>query len=256
MENCVTNIERKKLILELGITKDYDMFSFVEGNRPISNASVTRLAASMRKHGFFPSQHITVYKKGNKLLITDGQNRKKAAEKEGIAIPYVIDNKLTPDMCVLINSLHNRWASKDYLHYYVTKGLRDYEILDDFQKEYGFSVTNSMCLLQGVNGGSKIMVKFRDGKFKVNDLLLAREIVLNIQDFKRYFSEYRKRHFIEAIMSLTKTAGYSQSKMMRKMETRHEQLLIRGSRLSYIDNLLNIYNFRVGKENQLKFANE
>ena len=146
----------------------------------------------------------------NKGYIVDGQHRVKAAEDAGKGIYYIIDESVSNTSKGIFNAAkkYNRtakvWSKEDYINGLSTMGNEHYITLENFRKEYPmFSLTEALMFL--ANSGTKYPKKidFADGKFKVNNLELAREMANNLLKLKEYFPKgYNQSNFVRTMITI------------------------------------------------------
>ena len=75
-------------------TSDYSQFKLMEQNRDVSldNRKAKNLAKSMQQHGWLNAFPLMAKKRGNSLVVIDGQHRLSVAIEYGIPVKYVIED--------------------------------------------------------------------------------------------------------------------------------------------------------------------
>jgi hypothetical protein len=155
-------------------TKNLGMFKYHEVNRDFTNVQsqnrIKNIADSMTNEGLFPHAIIVT----SKYYVVDGQHRLEAAKLAGKGIYFIVDETIpnTSKGIFAAAKRFNRnakvWSKEDYIGGLSRQGNQNYQILEQFRKEYPmFSLTEALMLL--VNSGTKNPEKaaFADGKFEV-----------------------------------------------------------------------------------------
>ena len=94
------------------VSKDYNKFKFVSGNRPVDDRHVNKLVHSMKQH-FIPTPIIV----NSKNEIVDGQHRYLACKKLGLDV-YYYKNDIKLDGLRTINQNMKNWTLDDFLESY------------------------------------------------------------------------------------------------------------------------------------------
>ena len=109
-----SNFEESVKVLQ---TKDYDQFSFIDGNRDINKENLTRIKQSMNEK-YIPVPIIV----NDKYEIIDGQHRFLAAKSLNLAIYFIIIPNLKLEDVQRLNTNSANWAYKQYLQSYCKLG--------------------------------------------------------------------------------------------------------------------------------------
>ena len=135
------------------ITKDYNLFESVNGNRAIDALHVERLVKSIESVGNISS--ITCTKKGNNYVIIDGQHRFEACKK--LNIPVIIDlyKNIKNEAILFLNKDQRRWSQKDYLNLGVQRGNENYKKLKDYYENNKLSLSALLYILGSGDLGFK-----------------------------------------------------------------------------------------------------
>jgi len=145
-------------------TIDYSIFQRMEGNRPINQLHVKRLAKSMNERGFIPAYHIVV---NEGMILVDGQHRLEAAKSLGVPVFYVIQPDIDIHINRDLNSTSKGWSVNDYLDSFVEQGLTDYIAMKEFSQRYPMLSVSSITHLSEMTGGYLIN-NFKAGNTKFN----------------------------------------------------------------------------------------
>lgn len=151
-------------------TTDYGIFNKLLGNREYNKGLLVVLEESILNDGdYLRFNPILV---NEKMEVIDGQHRLKKAEDLEKPIFYIIGHGLTLRHAQIFNSRKRGWVAKDFLQSYLAEGKRDYQILDDFCKEYKFSIAIGVKFLTH-SRNQEGMRLFREGKLYVKDIAFA-----------------------------------------------------------------------------------
>ena len=244
-------------------TTNLGIFKFHEVNRkcgetPESKNRIKEIANSMKVDGLLPHAIVIT----NKGYIVDGQHRVKAAEDAGKGIYYIIDESVSNTSKGIFNAAkkYNRtakvWSKEDYINGLSTMGNEHYITLENFRKEYPmFSLTEALMFL--ANSGTKYPKKidFADGKFKVNNLELAREMANNLLKPKEYFPKgYNQSNFVRTMITIMdKKKEFDFKRFYHKVQLRPGMIFRCGNKEQYAEMIENLYNYKTGDKVNLRF---
>lgn len=117
---------------EVYVSKDYDAFTRLEGNRPITSGRKNKVKASIMKFGWIRNPLVC----NEKLEIVDGQARFEACKELGLPIEYIIDEGIGIEECVSMNIYQANWTQKDYISCYSNRGNENYTELEKLLEKY------------------------------------------------------------------------------------------------------------------------
>ena len=156
--------------------KNHSKFTLLDDNRDIDKTHVALLVVSMKKNGQL--MPIVV---NEKLEVIEGQHRLQACMELDIPVAYIISIKASSKDVAIMNNSQKGWKNKDFLKHFSHKNhsnCAEYRKVKRFFDTYPLPFAIGVMLLAGWNSyesGSKAgpMPSFRDGTFKINDLLDA-----------------------------------------------------------------------------------
>ena len=180
-------------------TKDYNKFSFVEGNRPIKTktAQWKALVASIDEYGQLEPALVT-----KRFEIINGQHRLMACKKLGKPFKYIIETTpggVSAAHIGAANSAKN-WGIKEYVHFYASQNdIRSisYRYLEALNKEFKLSY-DVLCNVIYTNNGGFAKRQIIDGLFSMNDIsyTVIRECLTSLYSLK--FNELQKEAKLQA----------------------------------------------------------
>jgi hypothetical protein len=239
-------------------TTDYDMFYFLKENRNISDLKSRRLAALIKENNFLKENPIIVKKHEtfeNKFAVLDGQHRLTAARDIGVPVYYIVSDHMEMLDVPMLNNARCSWTAKDYLNYYVGIENNDYKILQFLVDKYGFSIRSTLQVSGKLSSCSHAYALFKEGGFVVSDVSQAKEILETITDFKPFFSSFKNRHFVTAVLICIRSGKYNRKKMQQKMEYLSRKLVKCPDTLTYVEMLEEIFNHNQTRSQSVSFLN-
>lgn len=112
-------------------TDNYNLFKFGENNRCIDYKHIKQLKEDIKKNGQL--QPIIINKKH---IVIDGQHRLQACKMLGIPVEYIQRDDFDMKECMAMNASSKNWQLDDYIHYYASKGNKNYISLEKLRAEY------------------------------------------------------------------------------------------------------------------------
>ena len=105
----------------VGVTKDYDMFTFLDTNRQGNQRIINKLEKSIAENGI----QIPIIVNDKKQIV-DGQHRFWALRNLGYQVPYIISYTWKDDTHTIeINNTGSRWSAMDFANYAAESGNLD-----------------------------------------------------------------------------------------------------------------------------------
>ena len=155
-------------------TNDYNLFSFIKGNRAINRGHVNKLKDKINKKDLNEIPLLVGNKnhKTGKYPIIDGQHRFKARAELNKAIRFIIVNAIKSDDISTMNTNNSNWVNKNFLNKFVEQGNYEYVYYKLFMEDNGLKNLFSVCttILNNSNRRTKAHEKdFVEGNFKVID---------------------------------------------------------------------------------------
>jgi|TARA_R100001530_G_C4302853_1_gene150965 hypothetical protein len=238
---------KDKAVASIYITKDYEKFSFIDGNRNVRPNHVEKLCNSFREVQL--GVPLVVDKD---YRIYDGQNRFMALKSLEFPIYYQIIDKMTLRMLQLLNSNASNWTTAQYCDSYCELGHAEYYKYKAFKKKYKLGVRESLNLLAGAISTANLESLFRDGGFVCKDYKNAIHKAEMLSELEPYVRFYRQRVFVNAMDVLFRNKIYDHSRFMKKIKKRSAKLTEQGTKRDYHKQIEEIYNWRESSENKVR----
>jgi len=167
-------------------TTEYEKFTFINGNRTLNPAHLSRLAMSIAKKNMLEQNPIIVNKK---LEVIDGQHRLFVCQQSKLPVYYVVVDDAGIDEIMELNTNVRKWSLPDYIDSQVVVGNRQIQWFKNFCDDYGLAPTAGMILVTGSSfhaSGSPAVklsrMEFSDKQRKLG--MDAADLLSVIRDFK------------------------------------------------------------------------
>ncbi len=222
-------------------TTDYSIFKSLEGNRPVNLLHAKRIENSMREKCVF-----TVIIVNENYEIVDGQHRFNALKNLGLPVNYVVQSGYGIEDVQKLNQNSKTWKSKDFIEGYCLVGNINYMILKDFVNKYGFGIAESITMLQSkpANTDNNKTRDLYNGKFQVTSYDEAIDLAEKITKISSYYSGYKRRSFVYAMISLLRSGVFNIDEFIDKLKLQRTALVDCPTAKIYIELIEKIYNYK------------
>ena len=150
-------------------TKDYDMFTSIDGNRRIRPLHFKRLKKSMEKHTLLSP--ITV---NHNYQVIDGQHRLACLKALDKPVHYYICEEYGLNEVHIMNSNMANWTTDEFMNAYADEGIESYMIYRTFKEKWGFNHKVCHTLLRGKSVGNNYAGEFNSGEYTVTHKEMVR----------------------------------------------------------------------------------
>ena len=116
-----------KVIGEVKETYEYDLFSFLDGNRPVNSSNYKKLKASMTEKLLMCPIIVN-----EKYEIIDGQHRYSASKELGLPIRYIVVEGYDLKDVKRYNVVSKNWKLTDFLNMHASEGKYSYVAFEYF----------------------------------------------------------------------------------------------------------------------------
>ena len=224
---------------QVKMTNDYELFTFIDGNRNININQLSRLSESICED-YIPVPIIVNEKK----QIIDGQHRYQVVKTLKKPVYFIeIEGLKLPEVHRLNNNTKN-WTATEYMNGYAKLGYPDYIKYKEFKKLYNFGHNETMALLQNKSSRRSSAFKdFRGGLFKIASYKKAEKVAEKITMIKQYYDGYKRRSFVFAMMQLFNNDEYNHAEFLHKLSFQSLRLVDCTTVKQYISLVEDIYNY-------------
>jgi len=239
-------------------TKDYDWFKIPDDWQRELKGRIYEIEGSMKDWGFHPGFPVICRSDGT---VVDGQHRLASAKLAGVAIPFIIDDSVSIDAIRKFGYLSKAWDFQDYIHSHSKSGKEDFQWIKTYIEQHKLGVNTMMYALDLGYCAEAKKREFYSGTLSVTQeqrdfLTLLGE---SLNDFSKHFAGGGKDRshtapFAGAVIQLLRDERYDHKRMLSKLEYLEGRLRPRTTKAEYIELLEEIYNYKVGKNNEVRFT--
>jgi hypothetical protein len=249
------------------MTKDYDQFKRVRGNRPAAphGAHVRELEAKIKKYGNLTPQKPLQMRKNEEgeLEIVDGQHRLMALKNLNMPVYYEIKDGMTLETIRNLNSGNSNWGWLDFAFSYADAESehtdptqpKPYTQFIEIANEYRYPFRTLLyyCGVDDYNSASRAEFQsrqkghekssgsFRNGNLVIEDFALAKRLLGQYDDLRK-LSKNRTSAFARACYRFIRRSKYDHIKMRSRILEFGEPLNHCYSVTDYMFALEDIYN--------------
>lgn len=234
--------EHKTANNQVYYTDKYGQFSFIRGNREMSQSRITKIKnAYANGINLFPYCPILVNKK---YKIIDGQHRFVAATQLKIPVYFMFVADYDLKQIARINSNSQSWKTKDFLNCYIDLGIKDYKQLEEYIDRFKVPITSALNLLAygKVSSGGGMTEKFKNGEFRINHMDVAVRVGAIYQDYLGLAAFHKSRALVVACSMLSTSEKYNHEEVFKKLVKNKEKIEIQEGPKDYIAHIELLYN--------------
>jgi hypothetical protein len=228
-------------------TTDYFLFKPIDGNRNKNLLHINRLKKSIKENYLF-----TIITVNEKYQIIDGQHRFDVIKELALPLHYVVCTGYGLNEVHILNQNSKTWNADDYLEGYCKLGYKDYLIYKEFKDTYKIGHNECMYLL-GTTSRIAPNVSFYEGSFKIKNLRKATETIEKIFLIAPYYEGYKRRSFINSIISLLDNPIFEFTEFLQKLKIQPTALQDCTNIGQYKTLIEEIYNFKRREKVNLRF---
>lgn len=234
---------------EVHTTTDYFLFKPIDGNRNKNVLHLNRLKKSITEHYLF-----TVIIVNERYEIIDGQHRFECVKDLGLPLNYIVCKGYGLNEVQILNQNSKTWNADDYLTGYCNLKNENYLIYKEFKEKYQFGHNECMSMLTGINmNGGTLFNAFKDGTFKVTNLVNAEKEAEQIWMLEDLYKGFKRRAFIYAMLCLFDKPQFDFSEFLQKIKKQPSSLKDCVDIKQYISLIEEIYNYRRHEKVNLRY---
>lgn len=227
-------------------TVDYNRFVYDPRNRPIDWSLVQDLFDSITENNLLAEHPIIVIEHDERLVVLDGQHRLEVAKIMETPIHYIVSGKMTFDDVTRVNVSRKSWTNQDYLNRWVREGKTEYIRFRRFVEanpHISQTFARGLCMTGATT--QEIRRAFKDGTYVCNNLELAERVADAARTIAPYAEGFASStYLLIALKALLQNPRYDHEIMLRKLEYQSRKLRKQPDHRAYVENLLEIYNFK------------
>lgn len=148
-------------------TANYQLFHFLERNRPVKMSKVAKIRKSIERRG-----QLTPLQVRSDYSIIDGQHRLKALEELGLPVLFIVLNGAEEKDIIELNTARGNWVTDNYPHFFYDSP--SYDMLESFRNRHGLSVNAAHIVLKSSFLSGALQAQFEKGDFALSNEELIR----------------------------------------------------------------------------------
>ncbi len=228
--------------------RNYSLFKDFNGNRNVNKIHLKRLQKSMEEEYL----KIPIIVNENYEII-DGQHRYLACKELKLPIFFIKIKGYGLKQIQRINSNVKQWSFNDYLSTYADEELPEYIKVRKFINKYEFGQNESLAMLLGYTNltNENIRKKFEAGEFKIKDLKEAERKAEMLTMIKTFYSGYKRRSFVVAMLSLLDNKLFDFYLFLKKLKFQSTKLIDCTTKEQYLIIIESIYNYKTSEKVRL-----
>lgn len=235
------------------ISKNYELFKFMEGNRKINSSNLSQIMASMKE-----KQLVIPITVNEKFEIIDGQHRYTACRELNLPVYFIIERGYNIEDVIRANVNGGRkWFDADYLNKYCLLGDDRYLEIKSMTENFDITINDFIRLMSTIQGKKATALKreFREGRVDLNGIQMLVRFLMALEDFKP-FKHYKKSNFILAFSKLYFREDYDHEHMIKRLGSNIHNLIKQGTSDEYLSLICNkIYSYGATK-NPIYYSSE
>ena len=154
----------KNVAYQVYVTKEYDKFKRLKGNRDIPETRIGKIVASIQEVGWIRNPIVV----NEKMEVIDGQGRLTALQRLGLPVEYIIAEGAGTQECIYMNMNMVNWGLNDYVKSYAEQGNINYQRLLSLMQNYaGGNLNIIMTALYRVSRSKHKEIK--DGSIQISE---------------------------------------------------------------------------------------
>ena len=243
-------MQKSEIAKSVHVTKDYDLFKPIGGNRNINRLHASRLKKSMAEKYLF-----TVIIVNENYEIIDGQHRYTVIKELGLPLYYIILQGYGLNEVHTLNQNSKVWSADDYVAGYSELGNENYIIYKRFIDKYKFGHGESIAMLNGLisKASRNRYQSFKEGLFKITHLEEAEEKAQKIWLLNGIYEGFRRRSFVIAILHLFNNENFDYDEFLHKLKKQPSALTDCKDTRQYLELIEEIYNYRRREKVNLRY---
>ena len=241
-------------------TKNYEMFKFIDCNRDINKNHIKNLTEKMTTKEF--EQPIIVKEENGYYSIMEGQHRYTVAKQNNLPVYYMIENTLSLDDIITMNTIKKATSNKDYLKWFYKQAkngntkYNNYIIYNNFIKKYNLQKQEhkSIMLIEGTYmRPNNLWNNFRAGELVIKDYKKSCRLIEQFDDIGKYLQGIRTlgNPVFYAYMQAFNSPDYNHKRMIYQLEKPMVILTKQIDKENYMNQINISYNKGVQEQNRI-----
>ena len=247
-------------------TSNYDLFTFLQGNRDLNKAHLMRLKNSFKK-----KQLISLIICNEKMQVIDGKHRLEVARELGLPVYFIIIPGYGLSEMQVFNSNMMNWTKYDFLNSWCHAGHSEYLAFRNFMRrfpQFGFAAcetlltqylttnrnTSSPEVRSETNKKGTYTIKyFEEGELQIPNYEYSVQCAEKILMISPYYDGFSRKLFVSAILGVFQIENYSHDQFMARLKANPTWLKHCATVGQYRLMIEDLYNFRSREKVSLRF---
>ena len=230
-------------------TKEYSVFSFLNGNRGIKKPHFNKLKKAIQENNYLHLHPIIVNKN---YQVIDGQHRLECAKALDLDIYFIQCEEVPDDHIITCNTNQRTWECDNFIDFFAVQEKKpEYIQLREIMKLTRLKPKALLTLILGIVSPN-ILEFLKTGKFKFSsndDYKVCIDLYLKFSSYvtdKRIkpASMFSNFNFTKAFRWLQKTNGFQEDVFFKKLDLRWFDLKPQRTSQEWYELLISIYNFK------------
>jgi hypothetical protein len=233
--------------IKIYVTKEYDRFKVLKGNRPVESKHINQILKSYHIDGAL----LSIVVVNEKFEIIDGQHRFEVQKRMRLPVNFIIMEGYSRKECQVFNAIAKKWSTQMFINSFVGDKNVHYLQLDELMKRYEFLTINIASNLLMTKCTSNIL---KQEKFVTDGgiYLEACEIASKMRDIINLFPVYTvisKTNFLyRALVKMIKHPEYNHQRMMEKFNNESGSFRNCANEQDYRRYFTSVYNRNIKKD--------
>ena len=230
------------------LTRDYDMFTSIDGNRRIRPAHFDKLKRSMEEELLISPLCVN-----EKLQVIDGQHRLACLKALGEAVHYYICEGYGLDEVHRMNTTLAAWTPNEFMDAYADDGREPYMQYRTFVERWKFQHKVAHKLLKG-SVTRDYSIEFASGRLTLtpNERLNGDRLARRLYRTGKYYEKgWRRRSYVYAMCRCFENPVFNFEEFLKKLKIQPTKLQDCGSVDEYLKQIEVIYNYHRGEKVRL-----
>lgn len=238
---------------EIKMTKDYSLFTRLEGNRALTKARAKKIRDSIEKVGYIPVPIVV----NEKMQVIDGQGRLEALKELNLPVYYIVVPGIGRDECISMNIGLENWKVMDYINSYAETGDASYTNLLSLIQKYSEKLHTRTIL--NVSAGTFDYVpteRIKSGQFEMSmaEYAEADNILEWLSKFNNIFNRIKghTEHYYSALAFCYKDPEIDNCRIENKLSLRQASLIPVTTTQQALEEIEKIYNHKARTNTYIK----
>jgi hypothetical protein len=245
-------MKTKKIHKKILKTYDYSLFRKLKGNRDILEPHLKAITKSIEEDGY----SYCAIQVNEKYEVVEGQHHLEACKSLNLPVYYYIVEGANIDDVTVMNTHRKNWGFDQWLNRYVKYNYQEYKIYQHFYDQWGFdhwSTIFLLCRTKGVRGRGTLKKTFEIGELKIETLEEGKKWSKRIMDIEQFYSNYKRRAFIQAMIRVFHDSAYNHKTFLKKLSLVRDRLYDCSTVGLYLQRIDDIMNYSTPKNQRVNF---